>query len=111
MRPARRSASRVLPAPIGPSMAMYRNATDAEYSSEVAFVVRIDRLELRLCRLPLVNFFETSFGRSYDRTFVLVRVEGNGAEGWGEGVAEANPYYSSETTETVWHIVTGFLAP
>jgi len=75
----------------------------------------IDRVELFLCRLPLVYFFETSFGRSYDRTFVLIRVEGtvNGArhEGWGESVAEANPYYSSETTETVWHIIAGFIAP
>jgi O-succinylbenzoate synthase len=72
--------------------------------------VRIDRLELRLCRLPLVSFFETSFGRSYDRTFLLARVDGDGYEGWGEGVAEANPYYSSETTETAWHIITEFLA-
>jgi O-succinylbenzoate synthase len=72
--------------------------------------MRIDRLELRLCRLPLVSFFETSFGRSYDRTFLLARVEGEGHEGWGEGVAEANPYYSSETTETAWHIITEFLA-
>ncbi|MGQ0733684.1 MAG: o-succinylbenzoate synthase [Acidobacteriota bacterium] len=73
--------------------------------------MRIDRLELRLCRLPLVRFFETSFGRSYDRTFLLVRLEGSGAEGWGEAVAEANPFYSSETTETAWHIITRFLAP
>jgi o-succinylbenzoate synthase len=71
----------------------------------------IDRIDLFLCRLPLVHFFETSFGRSYDRTFVLVRVEGDGHEGWGESVAEANPYYSSETTETVWHIISGFIAP
>jgi O-succinylbenzoate synthase len=74
-------------------------------------MVRIDRLELRLCRLPLVNFFETSFGRVYDREFILARLEGEGAEGWGEGVAEANPFYSSETTETVWHIISKFLAP
>jgi O-succinylbenzoate synthase len=73
--------------------------------------VRIETLELFLCRLPLVHFFETSFGRSYDRAFVLVRVEGDGHEGWGEAVAEANPYYSGETTETVWHIVSGFIAP
>ena len=73
--------------------------------------MRIDRLDLRLCRLPLVSFFETSFGRSYDRTFLLARLEGDGHEGWGEAVAEANPYYSSETTETAWHIITGFLAP
>ncbi len=73
--------------------------------------MKIERIELFLCRLPLVHFFETSFGRSYDRTFVLVRVQGDGHEGWGESVAEANPYYSSETTETVWHITEGFIAP
>jgi o-succinylbenzoate synthase len=73
--------------------------------------VKIEKIELFLCRLPLVHFFETSFGRSYDRTFVLVRVQGGAHEGWGESVAEANPYYSSETTETVWHIIAGFIAP
>lgn len=73
--------------------------------------MRIDRLELFLCRLPLVHFFETSFGRTYDRTFVLARMEGEGHEGWGEAVAEGHPHYSGETTETVWHIVTEFLAP
>ena len=77
--------------------------------------MRIERLDMFLCRLPLVHFFETSFGRSYDRTFILIRVEGESAgqklEGWGEAVAEANPYYSSETTETVWHITEGFIAP
>jgi len=73
--------------------------------------VTIDRLEVRLLRLPLVRFFETSFGRSYDRTFVLVRLRGGGVDGWGEAVADADPYYSSETTETVWHILTEFLAP
>ena len=73
--------------------------------------MKIEKVELFLCRLPLVHFFETSFGRSYDRTFMLVRVEGEGHEGWGESVAEANPYYSSETTDTVWHILQDFLAP
>jgi len=77
--------------------------------------VKIEKIELFLCRLPLVHFFETSFGRSYDRTFVLIRVAGAALgqthEGWGEAVAEANPYYSSETTETVWHIIEGFIAP
>ena len=73
--------------------------------------MKIEKIELFLCRLPLVRFFETSFGRSYDRMFVLVRVEGEGHEGWGESVAEANPYYSSETTETVWHIISNFIAP
>ncbi|HWP99538.1 MAG TPA: o-succinylbenzoate synthase [Vicinamibacterales bacterium] len=74
--------------------------------------MRIDRLELRLLRLPLVRAFETSFGRSDDRTFLLVTLrDDDGAEGWGECVAEAGPYYSSETTETAWHVITEFIAP
>lgn len=72
--------------------------------------MKIDRLDVRLLKLPLAHFFETSFGRVHDRTFLLLRVEGDGHEGWGEAVAEAHPYYSSETTETAWHIITGFLA-
>lgn len=73
--------------------------------------MKIDRLDVRLLKLPLAHFFETSFGRSYDRTFLLIRLEGEGQVGWGEAVAEAHPYYSSETTETTWHIITEFLAP
>jgi o-succinylbenzoate synthase len=73
--------------------------------------VRIERIELRLLRLPLVRFFETSFGRISDRPFVLVRVDEDGATGLGECVADANPYYSSETTRTAWHIISEFLAP
>jgi O-succinylbenzoate synthase len=73
--------------------------------------VRIERLELRLVRLPLVRFFETSFGRVYDRTFIVTRLEGEGVCAYGECVADDNPYYSSETTETAWHIIKDFLAP
>jgi O-succinylbenzoate synthase len=73
--------------------------------------VRIERIELRLLRLPLVRFFETSFGRIYERPFVLVTVEDNGAIGLGECVADANPFYSAETTGTAWHIIEEFIAP
>jgi o-succinylbenzoate synthase len=73
--------------------------------------VRIDRIELRLVRLPLVRFFETSFGRIHERPFVLVTVEGDGAQGMGECVADANPYYSAETTRTAWHLIAEFIAP
>jgi O-succinylbenzoate synthase len=73
--------------------------------------VKIERLELRLVKLPLVHFFETSFGRIDDKHFILVRVDGEGAAGHGECVAEQDPYYSSETNETAWHIITEFIAP
>jgi O-succinylbenzoate synthase len=73
--------------------------------------VRIERIELRLLRLPLVRFFETSFGRIHDRSFVLVTVEEDGMIGVGECVADANPFYSPETTRTAWHIISEFIAP
>ena len=73
--------------------------------------MKIDRLELRLLKLPLVHFFETSFGRIYDKHFILVRVDGDGASAYGECVAEQDPYYSAETNDTVWHIITEFIAP
>jgi O-succinylbenzoate synthase len=73
--------------------------------------VIIERLELRVLRLPLVRFFETSFGRVHDRTFMLVKLEGGGVTAWGECVAGDDPYYSPETVETAWHITAQFLAP
>ncbi len=73
--------------------------------------MRIERIELRLLRLPLVRFFETSFGRIYERQFLLVTVDGGGLSGIGECVADANPFYSAETTRTAWHIIAEFIAP
>ena len=73
--------------------------------------MRIDRVALKLIRLPLVNFFETSFGRVHDREFVLVIVEGDREVGYGECVAEKHPYYSAETSETAWHVLSEYLVP
>ncbi len=73
--------------------------------------MRIERVEIRLVRLPLVRFFETSFGRVYHRTFLVTRLDGDGVSAYGECVADDNPFYSAETTETAWHIIQQFLAP
>ena len=51
--------------------------------------LRIERLRFRVVRLPLVAFFETSFGRIYDRTFVIVQADGDGAEFAKAGVTIA----------------------
>jgi len=80
-------------------------------NTDKAMAIRIERLTLRLVRLPLVAFFETSFGRIYDRSFILVSAEGGGLEGLGECVADVDPYYSPETTVTAWHVIRTFLAP
>ncbi|MGC8745132.1 MAG: o-succinylbenzoate synthase [Candidatus Saccharicenans sp.] len=71
----------------------------------------IERIEMNFLRLPYVHFFETSFGRSYDRTFIIIRVYEDGVIGYGECVAEEKPLYSGETTETAWHILKDFLIP
>ena len=73
--------------------------------------MKIERLELALLTLPLVHFFETSFGRIFEKQFIIVRVDGGGVTGYGECVAERDPYYGSETNETAWHIIAGFIAP
>jgi o-succinylbenzoate synthase len=73
--------------------------------------VKIERLELRLLALPLVHFFETSFGRIDDKHFILVRVDGEGVTGYGECVADVDPYYSAETNDTCWHLIADFIAP
>lgn len=71
----------------------------------------IERIEMDLLRLPYVHFFETSFGRSYDRTFIIIKVYEGTLCGYGECVAEEAPLYSGETTETAWHILKDFLIP
>jgi O-succinylbenzoate synthase len=72
--------------------------------------VAIDRLSLRLVRLPLKEPFETSFGRMDSRLIFLVCVEGNGVEGWGEIVAFEQPLYSYETIGTAVHVIRDYLA-
>jgi O-succinylbenzoate synthase len=72
----------------------------------------IESIELREIRLPLIHFFETSFGRTTERRIVLARViDSDGAEGWGECTAGEGPFYSYEWTETAWTTLTEFLAP
>jgi O-succinylbenzoate synthase len=73
--------------------------------------MRIERVELREINLPLVHFFETSFGRTTTRRIVLVRVAAGGLTGWGEVACGEEPFYSHETPETAWHILRDFLIP
>ena len=72
----------------------------------------IESIELREIRLPLIHFFETSFGRTTERRILLVRVaDSDGAEGWGECTAGEGPFYSYEWTENAWTTIHEFLAP
>lgn len=73
--------------------------------------MKIERLEIYHVRMPLVHFFETSFGREHERESLVVRVMAEGLSGWGECPASATPSYSYETVQTAWHVVRDFLAP
>ncbi len=61
--------------------------------------------------MPLVHFFETSFGRTYRRRILLVTIHADGLEGWGECVAGEAPYYSEEYIEDAWDVTVRYLAP
>src|SRR6476659_6212955 len=81
-------------------------------TEEHLLTLLIESIELREIRLPLVHFFETSFGRTTERRIVLARVtDESGAEGWGECTAGEGPFYSDEWTESAWWTLTEFLAP
>ncbi|MBX5478699.1 MAG: o-succinylbenzoate synthase [Pyrinomonas methylaliphatogenes] len=74
--------------------------------------MKIDSIELREISLPLVHFFETSFGRTTQRRIMLVRVrDADGAEGWGECTAGEGPFYSEEWIDGAWGVIEQFLAP
>lgn len=62
--------------------------------------------------MPLVHFFETSFGRTTTRRIILVRVEDSeGVEGWGEVTCGETPGYSDEWTDSAWVTIEKILAP
>lgn len=74
--------------------------------------MNISSIELREIRLPLIHFFETSFGRTTERRIILVRViDKDGADGWGECTAGEGPFYSDEWTDSAWLTIEEFLAP
>ncbi|MGH9566999.1 MAG: enolase C-terminal domain-like protein, partial [Candidatus Angelobacter sp.] len=73
--------------------------------------MRIEAITLREIRMPLVHFFETSFGRTTERRILLATVHTKGPEGWGECVAGEAPFYSEESIDTAWYAIERFLAP
>src|SRR5438477_4429984 len=73
--------------------------------------MKIEAVTLREIRMPLVHFFETSFGRTYSRRILLVTLHCQGLTTWGECVAGEDPVYSEESIETAWYVLRDYLAP
>ena len=73
--------------------------------------MKIESITLREIRMPLVHFFETSFGRTTERRILLVTVQADGVAGWGECTAGEDPFYNEESIDTAWYVIRGYLAP
>ncbi len=73
--------------------------------------MKIEAITLREIHMPLVHFFETSFGRTYSRRILLITVHSEGVDGWGESVVGEDPFYSSEWIETAWPTIMQYLIP
>ena len=71
----------------------------------------IDLVELRRIALPLVVPFRTSAGTIAVRDLLLVRIEAEGTEGWGECVALPEPTYSPEDVAGAHRVLREHLVP
>ncbi len=73
--------------------------------------MKIEAITLREIQMPLVHFFETSMGRTYDRRILLLTVHSQGIEGWAECVTGEEPFYSSEWIDSSWATLKSYLIP
>ena len=74
-------------------------------------MTRVLAAELRLVALPLVRPFRTSFGEEREKECILVRLETDRGEGWGECVAGPRPDFSGEFNEAAWLALRDHLVP
>lgn len=74
--------------------------------------LNLQKLDLREIELPLKAPFETSFGTTFERRILIVRVfDRDGAVGYGECTAPEEPFFNHETIDTAWTIITKYVAP
>lgn len=73
--------------------------------------MHIDSISLREVRMRLLHPFETSFGVTEERRIVIVEVRDGDVTGYGEVTAAEGPFYSHETPETAWHVLSDFVIP
>jgi o-succinylbenzoate synthase len=72
---------------------------------------RLEGVELRRVRLPLVTPFRTSSGTWSERDVLLVRAVTSDGEGWGECAALSDPTYSPEYVDGCQHVLREYLLP
>ncbi len=73
--------------------------------------MKIDAIDVFHIEMPYKAPFETSFGREDTKACLLLRVQADGAEGWGEAPVMRAPLYNEETVDTAWSVLEHFLIP
>jgi O-succinylbenzoate synthase len=73
--------------------------------------LKIERIELRIVKLPMIRSFATSSSQKDSQTHIVIKAYADGLVGWGEAASPADPFYCEETFETCWHILERFLVP
>ena len=73
--------------------------------------MKLQSVELRRIRLPLVAPFETSFGVQTERDVLVLKAITTDGAGWGECVAGEEPTYSNEYVDGAQHVLIHHLLP
>ena len=71
----------------------------------------IEAIDVFHVEIPYKAPFETSFGREDTKACLLVRIQVDGLEGWGEAPVMRAPLYNEETIDTAWSVLEHFLVP
>jgi O-succinylbenzoate synthase len=74
--------------------------------------MKLQSVEVRRARLPLVRPFRTSFGTEYEKDVLLLQVStDDGTVGWGEAVCERAPLYNHEFNDAAILVLRDHLVP
>jgi O-succinylbenzoate synthase len=81
------------------------------FSFQIEMIPDIEQAELLTVRLPFIHAFSTSAHTWETKDALLLRLSSGGVSGWGECVADPDPFYSPETTTSAAYIIKEFLLP
>jgi o-succinylbenzoate synthase len=73
--------------------------------------IRIDSVELRELRIPLVSPFETSGWLEEEKSCIIVEMKDAHSTGFGECPVSPGPWYGPETITSAWHTMQEYLVP